>query len=54
MGSNRKSNGLQSLTGLLLQSTHTPQNVIETLARMGISVSVDTIHAAVRFLSVES
>ncbi|KIK73180.1 hypothetical protein PAXRUDRAFT_179057, partial [Paxillus rubicundulus Ve08.2h10] len=51
---NRKSNGLQSLSGIFLQSTHTPQKVIETLARMGISVSVDAIHAAVRSLSAES
>ncbi|KIK76915.1 hypothetical protein PAXRUDRAFT_116600, partial [Paxillus rubicundulus Ve08.2h10] len=35
---NRKSNDLQSLTGLLFQSMHTPQSVIETLAQMGISV----------------
>ncbi|KIJ10935.1 hypothetical protein PAXINDRAFT_40066, partial [Paxillus involutus ATCC 200175] len=51
---NRKSNGLQSLSGIFLQSTHTPQKVIETLARMGISVSVDAIHAAVQSLSAES
>ncbi|KIJ12993.1 hypothetical protein PAXINDRAFT_81977 [Paxillus involutus ATCC 200175] len=44
---NRKSNGLQSLSGIFLQSTHTPQKVIETLAQMGISVSVDVIHTAV-------
>ncbi|KIK72496.1 hypothetical protein PAXRUDRAFT_180546, partial [Paxillus rubicundulus Ve08.2h10] len=31
---NRKSNGLQSLSGIFLQSTHTPQKVIETLAQM--------------------
>ncbi|KIJ18410.1 hypothetical protein PAXINDRAFT_109793, partial [Paxillus involutus ATCC 200175] len=51
---NRKSNALQSIVGIFLQSTHTPQKVIEMLARMGISVSVDGINAAVRSLSAES
>ena len=51
---NRKSNSLQSLSGIFLQSTHTLQKVIETLVRMGISVSVDAIHAAIRSLSAES
>ncbi|KAF8448777.1 hypothetical protein L210DRAFT_3341799, partial [Boletus edulis BED1] len=51
---NRKSNSLQSLIGIFLQSAHTPQKVIETLARMGISVSIDAIHVAIRSLSTES
>ncbi|KIK80293.1 hypothetical protein PAXRUDRAFT_159026, partial [Paxillus rubicundulus Ve08.2h10] len=51
---NQKSNALQSIFGIFLQSTHTPQKVIETLACMGISVSVDAINAAVRSLSAES
>ncbi|KAG1852387.1 hypothetical protein C8R48DRAFT_544258, partial [Suillus tomentosus] len=33
---NQRSNTLQSLLGMFLQSTHTPQKVIETLERMGI------------------
>ncbi|KIJ69569.1 hypothetical protein HYDPIDRAFT_80011, partial [Hydnomerulius pinastri MD-312] len=51
---NRKSNALQSIVGIFLQSTHTPQKVIETLAHMGISVSVDAINGAIRSLSAES
>ena len=51
---NRKLNCLQSLIGIFLQSAHTPQKVIETLAQMGISVSVDAIHTAVCSLSAKS
>ncbi|KAG2367209.1 hypothetical protein BDR07DRAFT_1373030 [Suillus spraguei] len=35
-------------------STHTPQKVIDTLSRIGISISTDSIHAAIRSLSAES
>ncbi|KAG1775335.1 hypothetical protein EV702DRAFT_1046931 [Suillus placidus] len=45
---NRKSNALQSIIGIFLQSMHTPQNVVDTLARIGISISTDAIHAAVK------
>ncbi|KAF9236980.1 hypothetical protein BU15DRAFT_49361 [Melanogaster broomeanus] len=60
---NRKSNALQStvpfqsirhILGLFLQSAHTPQKVIDTLARVGISISTDAINAAVHSLSIES
>ncbi|KAG1729207.1 uncharacterized protein EDB91DRAFT_1028323, partial [Suillus paluster] len=50
----QKSNALQSIIGIFLQSVHTPQNVIDTLARIGISISTDAINAAVKSLSVES
>ncbi|KAI5995604.1 hypothetical protein EDD15DRAFT_2164810, partial [Pisolithus albus] len=53
-GWNQKSNALQSLLGLFLQSAHTPYKVIDTLARLGISVSADTINMAVQSLSKES
>ncbi|KAI6097503.1 hypothetical protein F5141DRAFT_1190878 [Pisolithus sp. B1] len=53
-GSNQKANMLQSLLGLFLQSTHTPYKVIDTLAHLGISISTDTINAAVEALSMES
>jgi hypothetical protein len=33
---------------------HTPQNVVDTLARIGISISADAIHAAVKSMSAES
>ena len=42
------------MLGIFFQSAHTPQKVIETLARIGISISTETINAAVRSLSIES
>ncbi|KAG2041279.1 hypothetical protein BDR03DRAFT_979686 [Suillus americanus] len=51
---NRRSNALQSILGIFLQSTHTPQKVIDTLSRIGISISTDSINAAIRSLSAES
>ncbi|KAG1775698.1 hypothetical protein EV702DRAFT_931378, partial [Suillus placidus] len=33
---NRKSNALQSILGIFLQSMHTPQHVVDTLAWIGI------------------
>ena len=51
---NRKANALQSMLGVFFQSAHTPQKVIETLARIGISISPESINAAVRSLSIES
>ncbi|KIK32388.1 hypothetical protein CY34DRAFT_110984 [Suillus luteus UH-Slu-Lm8-n1] len=51
---NRKSNALQSIIGIFLQSMHTPQNVVDTLAHIGISISTDAIHAAVKSMSAES
>ncbi|KAI6020769.1 hypothetical protein BKA83DRAFT_4055901 [Pisolithus microcarpus] len=53
-GWNQKSNVLQSLLGLFLQSAHTPYKVIDTLAHLGISISADTINMAVQSLSKES
>ncbi|KAI5980653.1 hypothetical protein EDD15DRAFT_2392868 [Pisolithus albus] len=53
-GFNQKSNALQSLLGLFLQSAHTPYKVIDTLAHLGISVSTDTINLAIQSLSQES
>ncbi|KAI6022193.1 hypothetical protein PISMIDRAFT_108972 [Pisolithus microcarpus 441] len=53
-GWNQKSNALQSLLGLFLQSAHMPYKVIDTLAHLGISVSADTINLAVQSLSKES
>ncbi|KAG2074484.1 hypothetical protein BDR04DRAFT_1126807 [Suillus decipiens] len=51
---NQKSNACQSIFGIFLQSAHTPQKVIETLSRMGICVSVDSINTAVMSLSKEA
>jgi hypothetical protein len=51
---NQQLNALQSIVDICLQSAHAPQKVIDMLARMGVSVSVDTINAAVLSLSAES
>ncbi|KAI6142890.1 hypothetical protein EDD17DRAFT_1781884 [Pisolithus thermaeus] len=51
---NQKSNTLQSLLGLFLQSAHMPYKVINTLAHLRISVSTDTINQAVQSLLQES
>ncbi|KAG1883252.1 hypothetical protein F4604DRAFT_1533128, partial [Suillus subluteus] len=51
---NRKSNALQSIIRIFLQSMHTPQNVVDTLAHIGILISTDAIHAAVKSMSAES
>ncbi|KAG2072891.1 hypothetical protein BDR04DRAFT_1127467 [Suillus decipiens] len=51
---NQRSNTLQSLMGMFLQSMHTPQKVIETLEQMGVSVSVNAIFAAICSLSAQT
>ncbi|KIJ15266.1 hypothetical protein PAXINDRAFT_11806 [Paxillus involutus ATCC 200175] len=51
---NRKSNTLQSILGIFLQSIHAPQKVIDTLARLGISISTDSINRTICSLSAES
>ncbi|KAG1785089.1 uncharacterized protein HD556DRAFT_1250457, partial [Suillus plorans] len=47
-------NTLQSILGIFLQSMHTPQKVIDMLSRIGILISTDSIHAAIRSMSAES
>ena len=51
---NQKSNALQSILGIFLQSVHAPQKVIDILSRIGISISSNTVNAAIRSLSAES
>ncbi|KAF8152227.1 hypothetical protein B0H34DRAFT_821021 [Crassisporium funariophilum] len=51
---NRNTNSLESIIGIFLHSCHTPQRVIDTLAHMGVSISVNTIHNAITSLSRES
>ncbi|KIK76825.1 hypothetical protein PAXRUDRAFT_17913 [Paxillus rubicundulus Ve08.2h10] len=51
---NQKANAPQSILGIFLQSAHTPQKVIDTLAHIGISISTETINCAIRLLSVAS
>ncbi|KAK6964760.1 hypothetical protein R3P38DRAFT_2477244, partial [Favolaschia claudopus] len=41
--SNNKCNALESVFGIFLHASNTPYKVIETLAHMGITISVDAI-----------
>ncbi|KAK7032885.1 hypothetical protein R3P38DRAFT_2618776 [Favolaschia claudopus] len=52
--SNNKCNALESVFGIFLHASNTPYKVIETLAHMGITISVDAIENAVRSLSRET
>ncbi|KAJ6605619.1 hypothetical protein B0H10DRAFT_1820776, partial [Mycena sp. CBHHK59/15] len=51
---NQQSNMLESVIGIFLHASNTPSKVIETLAHMGISISIDSIHNAVHSLSRET
>ncbi|KAF8214387.1 hypothetical protein K438DRAFT_2149740 [Mycena galopus ATCC 62051] len=51
---NQQANMLESVIGIFLHASNTPSKVIETLAHMGISISVDSIHSAVHSLSRET
>jgi hypothetical protein len=51
---NKETNALESIIGIFLHSCKAPQKVIDTLARMGISISMSAIHQAVTSLSAES
>ncbi|KAI0083688.1 hypothetical protein BDY19DRAFT_899903 [Irpex rosettiformis] len=46
----QKCNALQSAMGIFLHSCNTPEKVIKVLARMGISVSLTSIHRAIHSL----
>ena len=51
---NQKCNALESVFGIFLHSTNTPEKVISALAHMGLSISVDAINKAVHLLSHET
>ncbi|KAJ2979822.1 hypothetical protein NUW54_g11088 [Trametes sanguinea] len=51
---NQKTNALQSIVGIFLHACNTPEKVIKVLARMGISISLASIHRAIHSLSRES
>ncbi|KAF6747015.1 hypothetical protein DFP72DRAFT_1075838 [Ephemerocybe angulata] len=51
---NQKVNALASIIGVFLHASRTPERVIEALAHMGISISVNTIHNAITSLSAQS
>ncbi|KAF8174506.1 hypothetical protein K438DRAFT_1908883 [Mycena galopus ATCC 62051] len=51
---NQQADMLESVIGIFLHASNTPSKVIETLAHMGIPISVDSIHGAVHSLSRET
>ncbi|KIO07253.1 hypothetical protein M404DRAFT_136261, partial [Pisolithus tinctorius Marx 270] len=51
---NQWANYLQSMLGIFLQSAHNPQKVVETLAHMGLSISMASINSTIVSLSRES
>ncbi|EGO19120.1 hypothetical protein SERLADRAFT_352963, partial [Serpula lacrymans var. lacrymans S7.9] len=52
--SNQKSNALQSIIGIFLHSSHTPAKVVDTLSRMGLSVSLYLVQSAICSLASKS
>jgi hypothetical protein len=51
---NQKCHVLKSIFSVFLHSCNTPQKVIQSLAHMGLSVSVDSIHNVVESLSLKT
>jgi hypothetical protein len=51
---NAKCNALESVFGIFLHSTNTPEKVIQALAHMGISISPSAIQTAIHALSIET
>ncbi|KAJ3475461.1 hypothetical protein NLI96_g11820 [Meripilus lineatus] len=47
-------NAFQSTMGIFLHSCNAPEKLIKVLAHMGVSISVDSIHRALKSLYVES
>ena len=51
---NEACNYLQSILGIFLHSTNTPEKVVETFAHAGLSISSRSIHNAIKSLSKEA
>lgn len=51
---NQKCNQLQAVLGIFLHSANTPEKVVDALAHMGISISIDSIHSAIHSMSKET
>ncbi|KDQ31884.1 hypothetical protein PLEOSDRAFT_1022853, partial [Pleurotus ostreatus PC15] len=51
---NQFCNALQSVMGVFLHSCNAPEDIIEVLARMGVSISTTSINDAISSLSKES
>ncbi|TFK61621.1 hypothetical protein BDN72DRAFT_747445, partial [Pluteus cervinus] len=52
--SNQKCNYLQTLIGLYLHATNTPESVRELLSRLGVSISTDAIRKTITKLSKDT
>jgi len=52
-GMNQKCNQLEAVCGIFPHSCNTPEKVIDTLAHMGISISIDSIYNAIHSLLLE-
>ncbi|CDO74560.1 hypothetical protein BN946_scf184987.g1 [Trametes cinnabarina] len=50
----QRCNALQSVTGIFLHSCGAPEKLVKVLSRMGLSISLRTIHRAVKSLSLHS
>ncbi|KDQ27260.1 hypothetical protein PLEOSDRAFT_1024528, partial [Pleurotus ostreatus PC15] len=51
---NQYCNALQSMMGIFLHSCNAPKDIIEVLARIGVSISTTSINDAITNLSKES
>ena len=50
----QKANSFQSVFGIFLHACRAPEKVVETLAHMGISISMTAIYDAIKSLSVNA
>jgi hypothetical protein len=53
-GTNQKCNQLEAVFEIFLHSCNTPEKVIDALAHMGVSISIDSIHDAIHSPSLET
>ncbi|KAG1733291.1 hypothetical protein EDB19DRAFT_1639746, partial [Suillus lakei] len=51
---NQKANLLLNILRIFLHSTHTPEKVIKTMVKMGLSISINAIYDTIHLLSAES
>ncbi|KAI0052951.1 hypothetical protein FA95DRAFT_1482269 [Auriscalpium vulgare] len=51
---NQRCNALQSIMGIFLHSCNAPEKVVKTLAHMGLSVSLSSIHHAIHSLAMKA
>lgn len=50
----QRCNALQSVFGIFLHSCNTPEKLVKVLAHMGLTISLTSVHRALRSLSVQS